>query len=191
MQEAGYECSAIEMDATCCRYLRDTVGVEAHESNDPAAALSALGDFEVIALWHVIEHVPDPVGVLKAASEALAPGGIVILATPNPDSLQFGLLRERWVHLDAPRHLFLIPSAEIVREALGLGLELALQTTQDEGTRGWDLFGWRESLAGAARRSRTRSWLRLVGSVLMRLAKPWERREGRGSTYTLVLRKPA
>jgi 2-polyprenyl-3-methyl-5-hydroxy-6-metoxy-1,4-benzoquinol methylase len=190
MQEAGYECSAIEMDRACCRYLRDVVGAETHESDDPAAVLSALGTFDVIALWHVLEHVPDPAGVLGAVAQALAPGGIAILATPNPNSLQFGLLRTRWAHLDAPRHLFLIPASEVIREAGVLGLEPVLETTQDDGTRGWNLFGWRESLAAAVRRPRAKGMLRMAGSVLMRVARPWEQREGRGSTYSLVLRKP-
>jgi SAM-dependent methyltransferase len=187
MQEAGYDCSAIEMDADCCRHLSDVVGVDAHRSDDPAAALAGLGPFDVIALWQVIEHVPDPAGVLAAAARALAPGGIVILGTPNPDSLQFRLLRARWVHLDAPRHLYLIPSSELVREAQELGLQVALMTTRDVGTRTWNLFGWRESFAGAAGRPRARAALRVAGSIVARLMAPIERREGHGATYTLVL----
>lgn len=191
MQEAGYDCSAIEMDGACCRFLREVVGVPAHQTDDPATVLASGPPFDVVAMWHVIEHVPNPVRLLAAAAGALSAGGIIVLATPNPDSLQFRLLGTRWAHLDAPRHQFLIPASELARQGRELGLEAALLTTRDPPTRGWNLFGWRESLAAGARRPRAGAARRLVGSVLTRLAAPLERREGQGSTYTLVLRRPA
>jgi 2-polyprenyl-3-methyl-5-hydroxy-6-metoxy-1,4-benzoquinol methylase len=190
-QEAGYDTSAIEMDAACCEFLRDEVGIQVYETDDPSAALAGGGPFDVIAMWHVIEHLQDPLAVLAAAAAALTPGGVIALAAPNPEAFQFRILGSRWTHLDAPRHLVLVPIPALERAARVLGLEVLLVTTQDAGTVAWNVFGWRESLAGFARGRYVRHALRLVGSLVAHAMSPLERRDQQGSTYTLVLRRSA
>ncbi|MGZ4168472.1 MAG: class I SAM-dependent methyltransferase [Solirubrobacteraceae bacterium] len=191
MQDAGYETSAIEMDAECCRFLQTVVGIPTHQTDDPATALAAEGQYDVVAMWHVIEHLPNPREVLSAAAAALRPGGVIALGAPNPESLQFRIFGRRWAHVDAPRHLFLMPLPELARVGRELGLEVALATTRDEGTLHWNAFGWRETLAGFVRGRWLRGGMRLIGSVVDRVIAPVERRRGRGSTYTLILRRPA
>ncbi|MDX6621546.1 MAG: hypothetical protein QOK36_3932 [Gaiellales bacterium] len=189
-QDAGYTVEAIEMDARASAFLRETVGVAVHETDRPADALRREGPFDVIAMWHVIEHLPDPFDALRAVSEALAPGGVAVIAAPNPEALQFRLFGSRWTHLDAPRHLFLIPIQALVDAARALGLEVAEITTTDAGALGWNRFGWRETLAHCATNRYLAHALRLLGTVPARLAEPLERRDRRGTTSTLVLRRP-
>jgi len=62
--------------------------------------------FDLCVYWHVIEHLHDPRGSLLAARRALRPEGRLVIAVPNLASVQAGLARERWFHLDLPRHLF-------------------------------------------------------------------------------------
>jgi 2-polyprenyl-3-methyl-5-hydroxy-6-metoxy-1,4-benzoquinol methylase len=190
MRDAGYDTSAIEMDADCCRFLRDVVGIAVQQTDDPAAALAAGGAYDVIAMWHVIEHLPNPREVLTAAAAALAPKGVIALAAPNPDAFQFRVFGRRWAHLDAPRHLFLVPLDEIADLGHALGLEVVLATTCDEGTLHWNAFGWRETLASFGRGRCVRGGMRVIGSALTRISGPVERRQGQGSTYTLILRRP-
>lgn len=106
-QEAGFEVSAIEMDEECVRFLREVLGVKAVQSIDPARTMAAMTErFDVIALWHSIEHLRDPWAVVAQATERLAPGGILLVALPNIESFEFAVLKKRWRHLDAPRHLY-------------------------------------------------------------------------------------
>jgi len=56
---------------------------------------------------HVIEHVLDPLETLKAAARMLAPGGAVVVETPNLDCPDFRLLGRYWGALHFPRHLHL------------------------------------------------------------------------------------
>lgn len=191
-QEDGYAVQAVEMDPECCTFLEGELGVDTVQSDDPIGALAELGtDFDVIALWQVIEHLPDPRSVIAAAAGALAPGGVLVLAAPNPGALGFRVLGSRWTHLDAPRHLFLLPLATLTRLGADNGLEPVLSTTDDVSARGWNTFGWRESLAGFAHRAAAVRVLRMLGALITLVLAPIERRGHNGSTYTLILRRPS
>jgi SAM-dependent methyltransferase len=61
--------------------------------------------FDVITMWHSLEHVPDPKRVLTEARRLLAPKGKLIIAVPNIDSLAFRIFGQSWFGLDLPRHL--------------------------------------------------------------------------------------
>ena len=56
-------------------------------------------------MWQSLEHVHDPQEVLSEARRTLAPGGKLIVATPNIDSLPFRWFGHAWYGLDLPRHL--------------------------------------------------------------------------------------
>jgi 2-polyprenyl-3-methyl-5-hydroxy-6-metoxy-1,4-benzoquinol methylase len=189
-QQAGFDVDTIERDERCCAFLRDVVGVGATQSDDVVAALERLADADVIALWHVLEHLPDPWETLAAAAGRLRPGGILVVASPNPDAMQFRLFRRFWAHLDAPRHLHLISPRALTRQAVSLGLEPALVTTSDAGSLGWNSFGWAVTLRNFFGPAPLRSFAHLTGRVVNKLVSPIERRGGRGSAYTIVLRRP-
>ena len=63
--------------------------------------------FDVITMNHVIEHVHEPLDVLRRCHELLRPGGQLWVDTPNIESLGFSLFRENWRGIEAPRHLVL------------------------------------------------------------------------------------
>lgn len=63
--------------------------------------------FDVITLNHVIEHVYDPIKVLKTCYDLLKPGGQLWLSTPNIDSFGHQRFRNNWRGLETPRHLVL------------------------------------------------------------------------------------
>ena len=65
----------------------------------------APASFDLITLWHSIEHVPDPEALLRRAAGLLKDGGRLFLAFPNAESWDFALFGPRWFHLDPPRHL--------------------------------------------------------------------------------------
>jgi len=63
--------------------------------------------FDVITMWHVLEHSDKPGDLLQEARRILKSNGILIIATPNIDSLGFRYGGKNWFHLDSPRHLIL------------------------------------------------------------------------------------
>jgi len=188
-KQAGFDASAIEMSEACCRFMNEVAGIRAVHSLDIDAALRAAEPCDVIALWHVIEHLPDPWKTLGLMAARLNPGGVLVIAAPNPLAFQFGLMGRYWTHLDAPRHMHLIPSATLSEHARGLGLETALSTTRDPGSLGWNDFGWGWTLANLSRNWFLNRAFRRLGSLAGKLFLPWDNAEGRGSAYTVVLRK--
>lgn len=69
--------------------------------------------FDVITLWQVLEHLNNPVPVMKKINNMLTKNGILVLSTPNTDSLGFYLSKIEWFHLDSPRHLLLFNNKSI------------------------------------------------------------------------------
>ncbi len=68
-------------------------------------ARAELGSFDVITLWHVLEHVHKPVELLRHLADHLAEGGVFVISVPNFDSVQSRFFKGAWFHLDPPRHL--------------------------------------------------------------------------------------
>jgi len=62
--------------------------------------------FDAITMFHVFEHLTDPIGYLNTIQRILKPEGILYLSFPNIGSLQSRMFRGDWLHLDPPRHLF-------------------------------------------------------------------------------------
>ena len=65
------------------------------------------GFFDMITAWSYIEHVNDPYSVLQQMYALLKPQGYLVLKTPNANSFNARFFKEKWYHLDCPRHLFL------------------------------------------------------------------------------------
>ena len=190
-RRAGFAYTGIEMDPRCCEYLRAEVGVEAIESDAPVDALAALPANDAIVLWHALEHLPRPWDLLEQAAARLEPGGILVVAMPNPAAFQFRILRRRWTHVDAPRHLFIIPALALVERARSAGLRLLELTSDDPGGRGWNAFGWQHALMRHSWPTPAKLLAVGAGRAVAAAMSPLERREMRGAAYTAVLGAPA
>jgi len=84
--------------------------------------------FDVIASFHVIEHVDSPRSFVRAAAEKLNPGGMLVLETPNIESLPFKILKGRWRQF-IPEHYFFFDPATIRGLLRDHGLKTERMTT--------------------------------------------------------------
>jgi 2-polyprenyl-3-methyl-5-hydroxy-6-metoxy-1,4-benzoquinol methylase len=80
-------------------------GIEVCVGDRLSHAGFAESSFDVVTLFHVLEHVIDPRELLRDVRRLLKPEGRVILQVPNIDSWQFRIFGSRWYGLDIPRHL--------------------------------------------------------------------------------------
>ena len=188
-REAGFDVHAVEMDEACCRQLRDVVGVTATQSSTPESVLPELPTSDAVVMWQVLEHLLNPVAVLDAAVANLRPGGLLLVATPNPGSLGMRRMGARWPHLDAPRHVTLVP-AELMRTWMReRGMAEVAMVDTDLGARRWNRFAWQRLLLNRIRARVALLPLLAAGAALSALAFPWETRPGNGSSYTAIFAK--
>jgi 2-polyprenyl-3-methyl-5-hydroxy-6-metoxy-1,4-benzoquinol methylase len=187
----GFDVTAIEMDSQCCAYVEKELGVATICSDRPLQALSSLDSARAITLWHVFEHLDNPVAVLELAIEKLEHGGVLAIAVPNPRSLQFRTMRARWAHLDAPRHLLLVPPDTLIQKANSLGMRCVEMTTTDPDGLECNLFGWLNAVRPRPASGPPSKLAQFAAFALRRLFAPLERRGMNGAAVTFVFQKDA
>jgi SAM-dependent methyltransferase len=128
---------------------RDAIGLERRSARPDVreAELAEVDErFAAIVFWHSLEHLREAGAALERAAQLLAPGGVVVIAMPNLDSLQARAFGERWFALDVPRHLVHVPSRALLARLRALGLE----PTRVSHLRGGQVvFGWLHGIVGS------------------------------------------
>ena len=84
----------------------------------------AFGDrrFDLITMWHFLEHDYDPLRSLRHARGLLASRGRLIVEVPRLDSVSFSLFRDRWPGLQAPQHTALYTRDSLLAAVTKAGL---------------------------------------------------------------------
>jgi 2-polyprenyl-3-methyl-5-hydroxy-6-metoxy-1,4-benzoquinol methylase len=188
-KDAGFEVSALEIDPVCVTFLNETVGVRAMQSSDPAESLARMEEtFDVIALWHCLEHLPHPWRVMQEAAKRLAPGGVLLIAIPNIESHEFRLFKGRWRHLDAPRHIYFYPKESLVELCRASGLAKLEVTTNDALSRALSEETWHLWALAKIPVKYVRGAVRRLGLAYSRYK---EKKEDSGSGITAVFQRPS
>jgi 2-polyprenyl-3-methyl-5-hydroxy-6-metoxy-1,4-benzoquinol methylase len=112
----GWKVIGVEHEGAPIMEMRSSLGLEVMTTNE----LSSLADasFDVVTMWHVLEHMTAPREILAQAFRLLRPGGTLVVEVPNLGSWQARMGPRYWFHLDAPRHL-----VHFERDTLGAMLE--------------------------------------------------------------------
>jgi SAM-dependent methyltransferase len=103
--DAGWEVEGMEPCEALAQKARETLGPKAriHCTTLQAAQLPTTS-FDVVTLWDVLEHVPEPTTFLRLAGSLLKSGGYLFANVPDLDSIQARVLKSRWPLL-LPEHL--------------------------------------------------------------------------------------
>lgn len=82
----------------------------------PGMTTRLRGRYDVVSMFHHLQHMPDPRAELRAALAVLRPGGHLVVEVPDPRSGFAALLGRRWLPYGQPRHLHLVPVANLCAE---------------------------------------------------------------------------
>lgn len=104
MHRAGWRVQGTDFDPAVARRVGEKYGLQI-DVGDLGALEYPGGTYDVVALSQVIEHVPDPLALLKECARVLRPGGRMVLSTPNAASLAHRRYADCWRGLEPPRHL--------------------------------------------------------------------------------------
>jgi SAM-dependent methyltransferase len=80
--------------------------------------------FDLVTMWHFLEHDYDPPRSLCTARRVLKPDGRLIVEVPRLDSRTFAWFGDRWPGLQAPQHTVLLDRDALVRLVSNAGLEI-------------------------------------------------------------------
>ena len=80
--------------------------------------------YDLITMWHFLEHDYDPPRTLQMAKRVLKPDGRLVIEVPRLDSLTFRLYRERWPGLQAPQHTVLFEKNTLLQFVEKAGFEV-------------------------------------------------------------------
>ena len=106
MHQLGWIASGLDFDEQAIKNARSRYGKSITVMHsDLFHAGFRENEFDALTMNHVIEHVPDPVALLKEVRRVLKIGGRLVVTTPNIRSLGHQLFRESWRGLEVPRHL--------------------------------------------------------------------------------------
>lgn len=152
LRARGWETSGVEFNDTAAEHARAELGLSVSTGGFLEASLPDR-PFDVVVLWHVLEHLPHPVEALRRCREIVRPGGLLVVAVPNLESLQAKATGRSWFHLDVPRHYFhfrLRVLRRLVEEA-GFQVEEVSHFTLEQNPYGWiqsllDLLGFPPNL---------------------------------------------
>ncbi|MCP9199303.1 class I SAM-dependent methyltransferase [Gramella sp. GC03-9] len=119
MKSVGWEIEGVEPSSTA-RNLADKK--ELNLKSDLASISKT--KFDVISLWHVLEHIPDFENQIKNFSELLDENGILVIAVPNYNSHDCNYYKEFWAAWDVPRHLWHFSRTGLQSKLSELGFSL-------------------------------------------------------------------
>ena len=125
LQTKGYAVQGVEVSPQACAIAQGK-GLAVQERLE---ALPAGSQFEVITLWHVLEHVPDPRQTLAQLHAMATKDALLVIAVPNHacwDAAHYG---PYWAAWDVPRHLSHFRQPDMERALDGAGF--ALRSTRN------------------------------------------------------------
>lgn len=198
---AGFEADGIERPSPVGHTVPGVLYKSLPECNFPD------DHFQVVVLWHVLEHLPHPVETLREIRRILKPGGWLSIAVPNYGGAQAQASGPHWFHLDLPRHFWHFRRSSLQALLASNGFRL---TRYGTFSLEYDWFGTLQSWMNRAFRDENRLYSLLKGAgatpvsdkirriaAAVLLALPalgsalWDAARGQGGTLTVTAQKAA
>lgn len=142
LRELGFTPHGVELSEHSAWHAAHKLHIPVHVGPLDAAPY-APSSFTAVIFWHTLEHFTDPFAMLAKANALLKPGGLLVVAVPNSESLQAAVSGPDWFHLDVPRHYWHF-GASALRSALEKnGFEVV---QEDHFSFEQNPYGWLQSL---------------------------------------------
>ncbi|MEO7987947.1 MAG: class I SAM-dependent methyltransferase [Chryseolinea sp.] len=101
-KDSGYAISGVEPSQNARAKSSETNQIKIQESLEGLDCQR----FNIITMWHVLEHIPDFEAVIQKLKSKLTDGGVLFIAVPNHKSFDGQHYQKHWAGFDVPRHLW-------------------------------------------------------------------------------------
>lgn len=186
LKKIGWDVYGMDIDAEAIHIANERGLINVSQGTDKNIQKYRNNFFNVIRLYHVIEHIDDPMEFFLLAYDKLKPRGELILGTPNSASLIAKLAKQYWYNLDCPRHLYIFSPETLIQLTQRAGFADPVIEYVSAG-------GWVGSVQYLLREL-TRKPMDLVNRPwLIMLIYPFEwilDRLGMGDVFVLRVKKP-
>jgi len=118
----GWKCQGVEPSEEAKEIARKRI--KANIINSEAMETIPDATFDVVTMWHVLEHVDDLRWQVEQLQRLIKPNGRIVIAVPNYNSYDGQYYKEHWAAYDVPRHLNHFNKKTIVKIFKTKGLEL-------------------------------------------------------------------
>jgi SAM-dependent methyltransferase len=123
-RDRGWQVQGTEFSAQSAAHARDVLQLPI-SVGDLGNLKFQHASFDAVVMWHVLEHMIDPQNTVAQVAHLLRPGGVFLCAVPDFGSAEARFARDKWFHLDVPRHLnhFSIPALRTLLATCGFTVE--------------------------------------------------------------------
>jgi 2-polyprenyl-3-methyl-5-hydroxy-6-metoxy-1,4-benzoquinol methylase len=101
MKDNKYDVSVMEPDPQAAEKATEKLHIKPYQSLEDIQ-----GTYDIITMWHVLEHVHDINTTFSKLNSLLKENGVLLIAVPNPESTDAKHYKEYWAAYDVPRHLY-------------------------------------------------------------------------------------
>jgi len=134
LKRLGWNVTGVEFDASAAHVASERMKLNIYVGSLEDAEFGA-ESFDFVSMFHVIEHLPDPLSTLKECFRVMNNRAKIIIRTPNFNSLTRRVYGKFWRGVEAPRHLFLFSPDTLVKMLERAGFHVTSITTTKGAAR--------------------------------------------------------
>ncbi len=135
----GFDASGVEISEWASAFARNEKGLDVATGSLETARFSD-EEFDLVTINHVLEHIADPVAVLKEIRRILKPDGLLVIGVPNIGSIMAGIKGARWASLRPDEHIWHFTPDTLRRITVMAGFgELFFESRDNHVPQGWGI----------------------------------------------------
>lgn len=137
MKQLGWAVQGVDFDPAAASNAKNLYGIDVKIGTLEYQRFSECS-FDAVTMNHVIEHVFDPVALLREVRRILRPGGRLVIVTPNAASMGHRIFGRFWRGLEPPRHIQIFTPTAL--EAVANSAALKIDKVFTTAVNAWIIF---------------------------------------------------